>query len=280
MDPEAVGTKPTHNIYIPSWDKVVNRRSVVFDETMSHKEDRWLRLENGEQFILETEMDADVPMDESKKLFSESIEAKNHQPRRSTRKNLGMPPQRLTRLANASVPMDESEKATTAIINDVSEDLIDIPVVDKIVLPVVDKIVYPDCKMKDDDLQNHHGNYPLPSSNFYEPMQESVKLLSTMSDPQGTNAQAVRTRIAKNQAHERAWVRTARSRQTRNRMRQAKTFYSSNVIIRKCSAKRITVHVEKEWARKLIKRRKENPRAFNRTFHPTEIGPTERTSRQ
>jgi hypothetical protein len=213
---------------------------------MSHKEDRWLRLENGEQFILETEMDADVPMDESEKLFSESIEAKNHQPRRSTRKNLGMPPQRF-----------ESEKATTAIINDVSEDLIDIPVVDKIVLPVVDKIVYPDCKMKDDDLQNHHGNYLLPSSNFYEPMQESMKLLSTLSDPQGTKAQTVRTRRAENQAHERAWVRTARSRQTRNRMRQAKTFYSSNVIIRKCSAKRITVHVEKEWARKLIKRRKE-----------------------
>jgi hypothetical protein len=129
MDPETVGTTPTHNIYIPSWDKVVNRRSVVFDETLSHKEDRWLRLENGEQFVLDNlPMDEEltstnVPIDESPAnadvLMDEGAEStsvpmaksptETNQPRRSTRTNLGTPPQRWTRSAIANVPMDENK---------------------------------------------------------------------------------------------------------------------------------------------------------------------------
>lgn len=73
--------------------------------------------------------------------------------------------------------------------------------------------------------------------------------LSITIDPQESKAQAMRTRRANNQAHERAWVRAARSRHKRNQRKHGKTFYSGNVIIRKCSAKRITVQVERAWAR-------------------------------
>jgi hypothetical protein len=40
MNPETIGSTPSHNIYIPTWDKVVNRRSVLFNETLSHNENR------------------------------------------------------------------------------------------------------------------------------------------------------------------------------------------------------------------------------------------------
>lgn len=97
-------------------------------------------------------------------------------------------------------------------------------------LTVVDEIVRPECEMKDDDILNHHASDLLPSSNFYEPVQESMKNLSITIDPQESKAQAMRTRRANNQAHERAWVRAARSRHKRNQRKHGKTFYSGNIL--------------------------------------------------
>ena len=51
VDPNTLGSSPSHLLYIPSKEKLFVRHSVVFNETMTHDSDRFARLKAGEIYV-------------------------------------------------------------------------------------------------------------------------------------------------------------------------------------------------------------------------------------
>jgi hypothetical protein len=78
IEPNTLGNSPTHLIYVPSREKIFVRRSVVFNETMTHDEDRFGRLKNGEIFVDNLQREEVVRSLQNHPIFKDTSPSSSH----------------------------------------------------------------------------------------------------------------------------------------------------------------------------------------------------------
>ena len=78
VEPNTLGNSPSHLIYIPSREKLFVRRSVVFNETMTHDEDRFGRLKNGDIFVDNLQREEVIRSLQNHPIFKDTSPSSSH----------------------------------------------------------------------------------------------------------------------------------------------------------------------------------------------------------
>ena len=240
IDPGAIGTKPTHNVYVPAWDKVVNRRSLVFNETMSHDEDRWSRLENGETFIeMMDHLKVIEDTETFKTVYAEQIardllEPERPEDREEVKANVALifNDERPNSNATSAVMMNETMTYTQQGKSNI----------DMTIKPAVDE-----------------------GSNFYHDMAQE-KRCQIKKASATCNQIKHKVPIEEFDKHKEAWLRKAKARKlqkyncTNHRIRKARAKSSQNrrngdIKLTSASDDELTVSIREAWVRRVIKKR-------------------------